>query len=132
MASTSKEIPMVKTEFQPSEGRVGPREATHEAPTTVSHDRRTWPPLTVIGVLITLLVVGGVVLTRVAGDGGATPDVPAQVEGVMGAEMTDAERSLRLHLDAAREARLATASRMTDAEASMRRHAEARREAESR
>jgi hypothetical protein len=31
-----------KTGFRPSEGRVGTREATHEAPTTVSHDRRTW------------------------------------------------------------------------------------------
>ena len=123
---------MVKTEFQPSEGRVGTRGATREAPTTVSRARRTWLPLAVVGVLIALLVVGGVVLARVAGDGGAAPDVPAQVEGIAGAELTDAEQSLRLHLDAAREARLATASRMTEAEESMRRHTQAAREVESR
>ena len=120
---------MVKTESQPSEGRIGTRAATREAPTTVSRARPPWPPLTVVGVLIALVVAGGFMLARVVGDGGAAPEVPAQVGGVTGAEMADAERSLRLHLDTAREARLATASRMTDAEESMRLHLDAAREA---
>ena len=123
---------MVRTDSQPTEARVGAREATLEAPTAVSRDRWRWTPAVVVGVLIALFVVGGVILALVVQGGGEAPDAPAQLEGVAGAQMTDAERSMRLHAETAREARLATASRMTDAERSMRLHAEAAREGAGR
>jgi hypothetical protein len=129
MASTYEEMPMVRTESQPGESRVGMREATLEPPTEASRGRRPKTPFAVVGVLMALLVVGGVMLAQVVERSAEAPDPPAQVEGVTGEEMTDTELSHRLQLDAARQAKLATASRMTDAEQSMRQHLDAARKA---
>jgi hypothetical protein len=120
---------MVRTDSRSGKASVGTREATLEPPMEVSRDRRPSAPVAVVGVLVALLVGGGVVLALVVDGGAEAPDAPAQEAGIAGAEMTDAEMSVRLHLGAAREARLATASRLTDAERSVRLHLDAAREA---
>ncbi|CAN5442198.1 hypothetical protein BH23ACT6_BH23ACT6_26570 [soil metagenome] len=123
---------MVRTDSQPGKASVGTREANPEAPMEVSRDRRPSTLVAVVGVLIALLVGGGVVLALVVVDGAEAPDAPAQEAGIAGAQMTDAEMSVRLHLGTARDARLATASRLTDAERSVRLHLDAAREVASR
>ena len=126
---------MVRAESRTAEDHVDSRDAPREIVTTTSPPRRAWARARVrAGVLVVVLVSGAGVALGLLMEGRDGPsDASVQVEnGIPGAEMTDAEGSLRLHLDAARETRLATASRMTDAERSMRMHAEAAREVAGR
>jgi hypothetical protein len=133
LASTHKERLMERTETRPTGAGSDVRDVPLEAPTTVALSRRPRARVAVVSVIVALLVAGGVTVALLAGGGEVAPDAPAQAEGdVTVAGMTDAELSLRLSLEAARDARLAAASRMTDAERSLRMHLEAAREVTSR
>lgn len=124
---------MVSTESQPTGGDVRTREAPTRPDASVAPHRQPRTRVAMVGVLLAVLLVGAGVAVALLVAGGDAPDAVGQVEGgIPGADMTDAERSLRLHLEAAREARLATASRMTEAERSLRLHQEAAREVSGR